>query len=86
VTAPSGATVTQPNGQIMPVDSFNGEIQLYTLFANLGEPINYHRDAAQSAVFSLPPISRRRSCCMRRAARSRSAGTMSIERDASWFL
>jgi MYXO-CTERM domain-containing protein len=53
VATRSEATVTQPNGQIMPVDSANGEIQLYTLFSNLGEAIDYQLDAGTNpAVFS----------------------------------
>jgi hypothetical protein len=47
------ATVTQPNGNIMPVDSANGEIQIYTLFQQRGEAINYQTDAStEPTVFS----------------------------------
>jgi len=50
---PAAALVTQPNGQIMPVDSMNGEIQLYTLFQNRGEPIDFQADGGTTpAVFS----------------------------------
>ena len=49
----AGATVTQPNGSIMPVDSANGEVQVYTLFQQRGEAIDYQTDAAtQPTVFS----------------------------------
>lgn len=44
VPAAASATVTQPNGTIMPVDSANGEVQLYTMFQDLGEPIDYQID------------------------------------------
>ncbi|AKT42361.1 MopE-related protein [Chondromyces crocatus] len=49
VTAqPASALVTQPNGVVMPVDSNNGETQLYTLFANRGEAIDYQQDGTTS--------------------------------------
>ena len=38
------ATVTQPNGLVVPRDSANGEVQLYTLFQNRGEPLDYQAD------------------------------------------
>ncbi|AUX46420.1 hypothetical protein SOCE26_079260 [Sorangium cellulosum] len=41
---PASALITQPNGTIMPRDSMNGEIQLYTLFDDRGEPIDYQAD------------------------------------------
>ncbi|HRI67767.1 MAG TPA: MYXO-CTERM sorting domain-containing protein [Polyangium sp.] len=51
--APAWATVTQPNGNIMPVDSANGETQLYTLFNQRGENINFQTDASTTpSVFS----------------------------------
>ena len=37
----AGALITQPNGLVCPQDSTNGETQLYTLFAQLGEPIDW---------------------------------------------
>jgi hypothetical protein len=47
------AEVTQPNGQVLPRDSANGETQLYTLFTARGEAIDYQHDgAAMPAVFS----------------------------------
>lgn len=47
------ADVTQPNGLVVPLDSVNGEIQLYTLFANQSEAINWIADAhSQPAIFS----------------------------------
>jgi MYXO-CTERM domain-containing protein len=50
---PSGATVTQPNGVVMPVDSANGEVQLYTLFQDTGEGIDYQADGSTTpATFS----------------------------------
>jgi len=50
---PAFATVTQPNGSIMPVDSANGEIQVFTLFQQRGEPIDFQVDAAtEPSVFS----------------------------------
>lgn len=53
LSLPANALVTQPNGAVMPVDSANGEVQLYTLFSNLGEPIDYQQDGnTQPAVFS----------------------------------
>ncbi len=42
------ATVTQPNGLVVPLDSMNGEVQLYTLFTNLGEAIDWKTDAAST--------------------------------------
>lgn len=38
------ALVTEPNGQVVPVDSQNGEEQLYTLFQTLGEPIDWQAE------------------------------------------
>lgn len=52
-TTSAWATVTQPNGSTMPVDSANGEIQLYTLFNQRGEAINFQTDASTTpSVFS----------------------------------
>ena len=43
----------QPSGVVMPIDSMNGEIQLFTLFASRGEPIDYRVDATSTpGVFS----------------------------------
>jgi MYXO-CTERM domain-containing protein len=51
--SPALAQVTQPNGTVMPVDSMNGETQLYTLFSDAGETLDYRADGASSpAVFS----------------------------------
>lgn len=46
--SPASATVTQPNGLVVPLDSANGETQIYTLFTNLGEPIDWKADAAST--------------------------------------
>ena len=35
-TAPAFAGATEPNGTPIPLDSKNGEVQLYTFFANVG--------------------------------------------------
>ena len=43
--AHSAATVTEPNMDPVPVDSRNGELQLYDLFAQRNEPIDWARDA-----------------------------------------
>jgi MYXO-CTERM domain-containing protein len=40
--------INEPNGTQIPLDSNNGETQLYSLFANLGEPINWLSDAGTS--------------------------------------
>lgn len=48
LTSPASATVTQPNGLVVPLDSQNGEVQLYTLFTNLGEAIDWKTDAAST--------------------------------------
>ncbi|MFO0759568.1 MAG: MYXO-CTERM sorting domain-containing protein [Byssovorax sp.] len=40
--------ITEPNGAVIPIDSNNGEVQLYSLFANLNEPINWLSDAGTS--------------------------------------
>jgi MYXO-CTERM domain-containing protein len=53
VPSTASATVTQPNGQVMPQDSMNGEVQIYTMFAARGEPIHWQNDAASTpATFS----------------------------------
>ena len=52
-TTAASATVTQPNGLVTPRDSANGETQLFTMFSNLGEPIDWIADAASTPnVFS----------------------------------
>ncbi len=38
------ATVNEPDSAVVPVDSGNGETQLYTLFQNRGEPIQWQAD------------------------------------------
>lgn len=40
------AQVTQPSGLVVPRDSANGEVQLFTLFATRGEAIDWIADAA----------------------------------------
>jgi MYXO-CTERM domain-containing protein len=47
-TSPAAATVTQPSGLVVPLDSMNGEVQLYALFTNLGEAIDWKTDAAST--------------------------------------
>jgi MYXO-CTERM domain-containing protein len=42
------AEVIQPNGTVMPVDSANGEVQLYTYFAGRGEAIDFRLDGRSS--------------------------------------
>lgn len=52
-TVPAFATVTQPNGQVLPRDSANGETQLFTLFQQRGEAIDFRTDAStEPSVFS----------------------------------
>jgi len=47
------ALVTEPSGAAVPVDSFNGEVQLYSFFANQGETIDWQADAHdQPDIFS----------------------------------
>jgi MYXO-CTERM domain-containing protein len=47
------ATVTEPNGLVVPRDSANGEEQLYTFFQAQGESIAWQQDAStQPDVFS----------------------------------
>jgi MYXO-CTERM domain-containing protein len=47
------AQVVQPNGLVTPLDSMNGETQLYTLFSSRGEAIDFVSDgAATPATFS----------------------------------
>ncbi len=41
------AQVTQPNGLVVPVDSANGETQLYSFFTNRGEAIDWIADASR---------------------------------------
>src|SRR5262245_23803954 len=51
--APAFAGSVEPNGTVIPLDSKNGETQLYTFFTNVGEPINWITDAGtQPATFS----------------------------------
>lgn len=40
----AAALVTEPNGEVVPRDSQNGETQLYTLFQSRGEPIDWQAD------------------------------------------
>ncbi|XXT15865.1 MopE-related protein [Sorangium sp. So ce429] len=50
---PASAVITQPNGEIMPRDSMNGEVQLYTLFTRREEAIDYRADGnTEPATFS----------------------------------
>jgi MYXO-CTERM domain-containing protein len=47
------ATTTEPNGIVVPRDSANGEIQLYTFFQQRGEAIQWQNDASPKPdVFS----------------------------------
>ena len=48
VALPAGATVTQPNGLVVPLDSGSAETQIYTLFSSLGEAIDWKTDAAST--------------------------------------
>ena len=45
VASNAHATVTEPNGTVVPLDSANGEVQLYTLFSSLAEPVDWTADA-----------------------------------------
>lgn len=42
------ATVTEPSGLQVPLDSMNGEVQLYTLFSQVGDPVDWQTDAAST--------------------------------------
>ncbi|MEB2310522.1 MAG: hypothetical protein OZ921_05125 [Sorangiineae bacterium] len=55
LTLSARATITEPNGAVYPVDSANGEIQLYTLFQQRGEPIDYRVDG-QSTPATFSPL------------------------------
>ncbi|WP_437524697.1 MopE-related protein [Sorangium sp. So ce726] len=49
----ASALVTQPNGSVMPQDSRNNEVQLYTLFDNRGEALDYQADGnTEPSTFS----------------------------------
>src|ERR1051325_710139 len=51
--AVASATTNEPNGLQIPRDSMNMEVQLYTLFTNRGEPIDWLMDAGtQPNTFS----------------------------------
>jgi MYXO-CTERM domain-containing protein len=43
--APALAVTTEPNGTIIPRDSMNGEVQLYSLFQQLGDPVDWQNDS-----------------------------------------
>lgn len=46
LVAPSAlAVTTEPNGVVVPLDSMNGEVQLYSFFQSRGEPIDWQQDA-----------------------------------------
>jgi len=45
VTAGANATVTEPNGLVVPTDSDNGEQQLYSLFSSRSETFDWLADA-----------------------------------------
>ena len=49
VGAPSlaAAQITQPDGNVYPVDSDNGETQLFTLFTTRGEAVDWVNDASE---------------------------------------
>jgi MYXO-CTERM domain-containing protein len=52
-TSSAFALVTEPNGLVVPLDSMNGEVQLYTMFASRGEPIDWQADGLTApSVFS----------------------------------
>jgi MYXO-CTERM domain-containing protein len=44
-TGTAFATVNEPNGLVVPLDSANGELQLYTFFQQQGESIDWQADA-----------------------------------------
>jgi hypothetical protein len=49
----ASATTTEPNGTVVPLDSMNGEEQLYTFFSSRGEGIDWLKDAHTTpATFS----------------------------------
>mgnify|MGYP006999887766 FL=1 len=43
----AAAQITQPNGVVYPVNPNNGETQLFTLFSNRSEDIDWVNDASQ---------------------------------------
>ena len=48
------ATVTEPNGLVVPLDSNNGEVQLPAFFQQSGEPIDWKQDAAATPTSFSP--------------------------------
>ncbi|MGK4000294.1 MopE-related protein [Sorangium sp. So ce1024] len=52
-TLSASALITQPNDTVMPLDSMNGEIQLYSLFESRGEALDYRADGnTEPSTFS----------------------------------
>ena len=51
--APARAATMEPNGTVVPRDSMNGEVQLFTYFNQAGEAIDYIADSnTKPEVFS----------------------------------
>jgi len=82
-TTPSWATVTQPNGSIMPVDSANGEVQLYTLFNNLGEGLDYQTDGTTTPSVFSPLCDFKATLVLNQAGSSFGVGWYNVDPNAS---
>nr|AYM52965.1 hypothetical protein [Jahnella sp. MSr9139] len=80
---PAAALVTQPNGQIMPVDSMNGEIQLYSLFQSRGEPIDYQADGGTTPATFSPLCDFTAELLLKESASSLSVGWYNVDPNAS---
>ncbi|AKF03637.1 MYXO-CTERM sorting domain-containing protein [Sandaracinus amylolyticus] len=68
------AQVTQPNGMVMPRDSLNGEVQLYTLFSSRGETIDFQADGESEPALFSPLCDFRATFLLRESASSYAVG------------
>lgn len=83
LASPALATVTEPNGVVVPLDSNNGEVQLYTLFANRNDPVDWLADAHTTpAVFS-PLCDFKATFVLHEAGSNRGVGWYNVDPNAT---
>lgn len=83
VTATAHAEVTQPNGVVMPVDSMNGETQLFTYFAGRGEAIDFRADGRSSPSTFSPLCEFRATFALKQSASNLGVGWYNVIPGAS---
>lgn len=77
------AVTTEPNGMQVPRDSMNGETQLYTLFKNRGDPVDWQADAHTAPATFSPLCNFKATFVLHQAGANRGVGWYNVVPNAS---